>query len=269
MKFVHVLLLYGIFIGITGCNKPVTSLSYPKPDLRILFLHHSTGNNIWYGDVEPYKRYYLKKDTCMVPRLMKEYNEKNGIKISLDEQNFPEGPQYPWDNYPYDYYNIWVKNAGGKPYMGESTLELLTKEYDIIIFKHCFPVSGILKDDQNPDINSNKKTLENYKLQYDALKNKLHEFPRTKFIVWTAAALVESQTNLEEAKRASEFVEWVKSVWDDPGDNVHLFDFWEIETGGGLFLKPEYAASNTDSHPNKQISQKASRLLFEKMLEVI
>ncbi len=41
---------------------------------------------------------------------------------SLEEVAFPKSKPYGWNNYPYDYYNIWVNNAGPKPFMKEPTL---------------------------------------------------------------------------------------------------------------------------------------------------
>jgi hypothetical protein len=269
MKKLLFTLTFGLVFMMTSCNKPVTNLTYEKPDKRVLFLHHSTGMNIWYGDLDRKQRFYLRKKTCMVPRLMKEYNDKTGRKISLKEMYFPSGKQYPWKNYPYDYYNIWVKNAGVNPYMEEPTLEILTKEYDIIIFKHCFPVSKISEDDQKPDINSDVKTLANYKLQYLALRDKLKEFPQIRFLVWTGAALAEQETNEAEAMRMREFYNWVRDTWKLAGDNIDLFDFREIETEGGLYLKNEYAVDPiADSHPNMNISVKAAKIFVEKIIEV-
>jgi hypothetical protein len=265
-------LSYIIWIGIiilTSCNKPITCLKYENPGKKILFLHHSTGNNVWFGDINPNQRLYLKNSTCLVPRLMKEYNDQKGIEISIEERAFPKGDPYPWENYPFDYFNIWVKNSGDSLYHEEPTLEMLTKEFDIIIFKHCFPVSSIQEDDQNPDINSNKKTLANYKLQYNALKEKLKEFPDTRFIVWTGAALVEKATTTEEAIRAREFFAWVTTEWDETDDNIFIFDFRQIETEGGLYLKPGFAAGSSDSHPNKKLSTKAADLFVKKIVEVI
>ncbi len=250
-----------LIIMFSSCNTIVSDLKYKDPDLRILFLHHSTGKNIWYGDV--------KENMCMVPRLLKEYNDQHSIKISIEERNFPQGNPYPWNNYPYDYYNIWVKHANEKPYMEEPTLEILTKDYEVIILKHCFPVSKVLEDDQLPDINSEKKTLNNYKLQYIAIKEKLLEFPQTKFIFWTGAALVESQTNEAEAKRAKEFAVWVKNKWDSPEDNIEIFDFREIETEGGFYLKSEYAIGTSNSHPNVKLSTKAAKLFVDRIITVI
>jgi hypothetical protein len=269
MAKVDIILFGFVLLLINSCMGPETNISYDNPDLKILFLHHSTGRNIWYGDVDQYQRLNLKKSTCMVPRLIKEYNERTGKKISIEEQTFPSGEPYPWHNYPFDYYNIWVKNAGENSYMQEPTLEMLTPDFDIIIFKHCFPVSSIEEDDGKPDINSKKKTLENYKLQYKALKDKMNEFPGTKFIVWTGAALVEGATNENEAKRALEFYKWVTEIWDVEGDNIEIFDFRKIETQGGMFLKPEYATSSTDSHPNLMLSEKAALQFVDRIISVV
>ena len=130
---------------------------------KIRFLHHSTGGVIWGGGVADW---------------MTQYNGAHSTQYELTETNFPSGDPYPWDNYPYDYWNIWINHAGAQPYMEEPTLEILTTQYDVIVFKHCFPVAGVGPDTGNADVSSNEKTAENYKLQYAALKDKLHQFPR-------------------------------------------------------------------------------------------
>jgi len=268
LKKIIIILNIGILVMFTSCKNPITELTYDDPDTKIIFLHHSTGRNVWYGDVGMGKSFGQK--LCMVPRLIKEYNDQNGRKISIEERDFPAREPYGWKNYPYDYYNIWVKNAGNEPFMEEPTLEMLTKEFDVIIFKHCFPVSNIEEDDGNPDINSDKQTITNFKLQYDTLRTKLYEFPKTKFIVWTGAALVEPYTNPEEASRAREFFKWVKEEWDQPGDNIEIFDFREIETEGGIYLKSIYAANpQWDSHPNKKLSKIAAQKFVDKIIEVV
>jgi len=77
----------------------------------------------------------------------------NGTNYTITEQFFPRKELYGWNNYPYDYYNIWVKNAGDQPYLNEPTLEILTRQYELIIFKHCYPVSNINEDLNHPVIN--------------------------------------------------------------------------------------------------------------------
>jgi len=228
-----------------------------SPYMNIIFLHHSTGRVIWNGDDHSLKQ------------LFKEYNKEFDTNYALREQSFPNKSPYGWKNYPFDYYNIWVKNAGEEPYMEEPTLEMLTKDYQVIIFKHCFPVSNIQADLVSPDINSDIKTLSNYKLQYSALRDKLHEFPDTKFIIWTGAAQVEAVISEDEAIRANEFFGWVTDQWDLPGDNIYIWDLYNLQTEGGLYFKDEYAVSLRDSHPNEEFAGKVVDLLFNRVIDVI
>ena len=257
------------FFFISGC-KNEKSMTPDKNAYKIMFLHHSTGHVIWKGKAEGLKKitaFFSKKE--LVPEWFSAYNKANGTNYYITEQNFPKAKPYGWQNYPYDYFNIWVKNGGNTAYQEEPTLEMLTKEYNMIIFKHCFPVGNILKGVDSADIGSDIKTLENYKLQYLALKEKLLQFPETKFLIWTAAALVESQTTPEEAARTREFVDWVANEWDTQGDNIYLWDFYNLETEGGAFLKPENAVGKDDSHPNGKFANRVAPLFCQRIVDVI
>jgi hypothetical protein len=237
-----------------------------KNQIKIVFLHHSTGQAIWKGNASKYLTRLGFSGN--LEKWFDNYNKLNGTHYLIEQQDFPKRKPYGWKNYPYDYYNIWVKNAGDKGYMEEPTLEMLSADYDVIIWKHCFPV-GRIQPDSIGDIDSEVKTLQNYKLQYLALKEKMHQFPNTKFIVWTGAALVESATTPEQAARAREFVNWVKRDWDEPGDNIFLWDFYELEVQGGLYLKPDYRCSPTDSHPNMEFSASAAKLFSKRIVDVV
>jgi hypothetical protein len=204
-----------------------------------------------------------------VQRYFDEYNRVNKTNYVISDLIFPKKNPYGWKNYPYDYYNIWVKNAGRESYMEEPTLEMLTSEYDIIIFKHCFPVGRIMEDLAPADINSQEKRLGNYKLQYDALKRKMHSFPATKFIVWTPPALVKSQVTEEEATRTQKFHKWLTEEWKEKGDNIYLWDFYAYETEGSLYLKEEYAYSVLDSHPSKSFSERMAQQFSRFIIDVI
>jgi hypothetical protein len=153
--------------------------------------------------------------------------------------------------------------------MEEPTLEILTKKFDLIIFKHCFPVSRIKEDTGSPDINSSEKKFENYKLQYDALKHKMHEFPDNKFIVWTPAVCTSNEISKEEAERTNQFYRWILNEWDEKGDNVFIWDFYNLETEGGLYLLDKNAHSPNDSHPGKEFAAKTAPLLSKFIADVI
>ncbi|HUV37487.1 MAG TPA: hypothetical protein VMX58_11155 [Patescibacteria group bacterium] len=222
--------------------------------MKIVFLHHSTGKVIWDAGVK---------------RWFEEYRRETGRTYRIDEAAFPRRSPYGWSNGPYDYWNIWVGNAGPKKYMKEPTLEILTKKYGVIVWKHCFPVSDIAPDTGEADIASEARRVENYKLQYIALKEKMREFPETMFLVWTGAALTAGATDEDSARRARAFFEWVRGEWDEKGDNIYLWDFRELETEGGLYLKDGYAAGPSDPHPGEAFARRVAPLLCRRIVDVI
>jgi hypothetical protein len=239
-----------------------------RESMKIVFLHHSTGEVIWRGGVA----------ACF-----EQYNLDNGTDYRIEERTFPKRSPYGWSNYPYDYWNIWVQHAGAAPYKEEPTLEMLAGGYDAIVFKHCFPVSDVLPDAGQPDMASDEKRLENYKLQYEALKRKMREFPTTKFIVGTACprrevtsvrarflALVRgTSAQRENAERAKSFVDWVRYQWDEPGDNIFLWDFHQLATDGGFFLKRELAEGPGNSHPSSNFAKEAAPAFCRRVIGVI
>ena len=220
---------------------------------KILFLHHSTGEVIWKGGV---------------PAWFTSYNSQHGTNYQSTEQAFPKNDPYGWNNYPYDYWNIWVKHAGAKAYQNEPTLEMLTSQYDVIVWKHCFPVSNVKADTGRPDVASSDKRLENYKLQYEALKQKMRSFPKTRFVVWTSSALIKSATNEAEADRSRAFVDWVRGTWDERGDNIYVWDFWQLETEGGRYLAPGNA-SGGDSHPSGTFAKRVAPQFAQRVVDTI
>jgi hypothetical protein len=234
---------------------------------KILFLHHSTGASIWVGKTNKYI-YKLTKYGDVL-RYFSDFNRKNNTDHKIEELLFPKSAPYGWNNYPYDYYNIWVKNAGEKNYMDEPTLEILTGKYDIIIFKHCFPGSRMKEDTGSPDINSEEKKLENYKLQYTALKNKMHEFPNNKFVIWTPAVCTKNQMTEAEAIRTNQFYKWIIEEWDTKGDNIYVWDYYKYQTEGGLYLLDKNAINPDNSHPNEDFSGRIAPLFCEFIQSVL
>ena len=235
--------------------------------MKIVFLHHSTGHGIWVGNTN--KFIYKLTQKGDVQKFFTDYNKKNKTNYNITELLFPKSAPYGWDNYPYDYYNIWVKNAGENAFLDEPTLEMLTKEYEVIIFKHCFPVSRILADTGTPNIDSDEKRIENYKLQYSALKIKMHEFPNNKFVVWTPAVCTKDQMSEEEAKRAYQFYRWMIDEWDEKGDNIFIWDYYKYQTEGSLYLPDKNASAPDNSHPNKEFCAKVAPLFSRYIIDVI
>jgi len=260
MRCLSVLFIIWLLI-ISSCK------SNQKEVKNIVFLHHSTGHSIWVGNTNMYLYKLTQKGD--VQKFFDNYNKKNKTKYEITELLFPKNVPYGWNNYPYDYYNIWVKNAGEKDYMEEPTLEILTKKYEVIIFKHCFPVSRIVEDTGTPNIDSDEKRIENYKLQYDALKRKMHEFPNNKFIVWTPAVCTRNQMTEDQAKRTKQFYNWMVNEWDEKGDNIFIWDFYKYETEGDLFLSDKNAVSPDNSHPSSEFSGKVATRFCQYIIDII
>ncbi|OGI32396.1 MAG: hypothetical protein A2343_03915 [Candidatus Moranbacteria bacterium RIFOXYB12_FULL_35_8] len=137
-------------------------------------------------------------------------------------------------------------------------MNTLTQNYEVIIFKHCYPGAAVLADTGSPSVSSSVKSLENYKLQYRALRSMLDSYPNNKFIIWTLSPLHRLATTEANAQRAKEFVDWVKEDFltedSQPHENIYIFDWWGYVAGLDNYLKYEYEISHTgsDSHPNNQ-----------------
>lgn len=233
-------------------KKPVVVLKEPpsKEGIKILFLHHSTGRCIWNGGV---------------PDWFGKLEAEKGKPYYIVEQEFPKQV----GNYPYEYWDIWVNRQGAGPYENEPTLRMITQKYDVIIWKHCYPVGDIEEDVGQPRVDSEIRRIENYKAQYEALKKAMREFPKNKFIVWTGATRVKNSTTEDGAKRARAFFDWVREKWDEPGDNIFLWDFYQLQTEGELYFKSDYAMGPEDSHPNETYSRRVAQLFCQRIVEVI
>ncbi|MBU0621227.1 MAG: hypothetical protein KJ795_05220 [Gammaproteobacteria bacterium] len=225
--------------------------------VRIAYLHHSTGGNIWGGGV---------------PAFFTDYNNVHGTQYEITAITYPDtGGGYPWANYPYDYWNLWVNHTGASQDRGELNLDQIAASYDVIVFKHCYPVSAINADDGNPDIASSYQTSANYQLQYAALKARMkNDFPTRKFILWTGAALNAGSTNLANAQRAETFFNWVRNTWDEDGDNIFIWDFYALETAGAApYMNDAYASAVNDPHPNATFSATVAPYIAQRIVDVI
>jgi hypothetical protein len=233
-----------------------------------IFLHHSTGSGVYSeGNVAGWI------DT---------YNTDHGTGYSIAERSYPNSP-YPWDNYPYDYWNLWLNNACDNENPDMACLDNLCANYQVIIFKHCFPGAGIEADDGNPSISSSKMTLANYKLQYRALRELMDSYTDNRFIVWTLTPLHRLATDAESAARARQFVDWVKNDWlTEDGKahpNIAIFDFFGYiaesnpnpDNGAVNCLKYDYESShsNSDSHPNTLANQTVGPLFAQFVVNTI
>jgi hypothetical protein len=216
---------------------------------NVIFLHHSIGNNLFnQGNVAGW---------------FDNYNQANGKSFHVVERTYPDSP-WPWNNFPYDYWKLWIGGGCDSDNPNIECLNTLAANYDMVIFKHCAPGATIYPDNNDTDITSSFQTMANYQLQYRALRALFDSYPDTKFMVWTLAPWHRLSTNPEDAQRANEFVQWVKNDWltEDgmPHPNIYEFDFFSLvaeldenpANGVRYCLKYDYEGSHTDadSHPN-------------------
>jgi len=251
-----------IFIWVLLINtQTVTAKASAK---KIIFLHHSTGRNVY--------------NTGEVRGRLTGYNYSHKTTHQIFERWYPDAP-----NYPYDYWNLWINGACNSNKPGRECMNTLAKKYDVIIFKHCYPGSDLLPDNQRPSISSNQKTLGNYKLQYRTLRKMMDKYPDTIFIIWTLAPRHRLATNAGNASRARIFADWVRTdfLTEDgkPHPNIFIFDFWKIVAENNLnpargkvnCLKYKYEKnhSNSDSHPNEAANKVAGPLFVKCIVESI
>ncbi len=176
--------------------------------VKIMLLHHSTGHVVWMGTTSRVGAKLFGKSA--LKSRMDAYNKQRHQLRRIRPDELPATSKGTLGQLPYDYYNLWVKHFGsdaykGEPYAGDSEPKL-----------RCHRLEALLPGQRHPsryggsDVDSPEKRLENYKLQYAALKEKVHSFPRAKVIVRTRAALTEQHAAQDEAQRAKEFLDWVR-----------------------------------------------------------
>ncbi len=240
-----------IYIKLLGIFFAISIAGYSQ---EVIFLHHSTGGNVF--------------NQGNVPDWINNYNIAHTRSLHVTERSYPNTP-WTWSNYPYDYWKLWIDGSCNSSDPDIECLNTLASNYDMIIFKHCFPGASILPNNGNPDVSSDIQTLDNYKVQYRALRLLFDSYPDTKFMVWTLAPLHRLATSPEMASRAFEFVQWVKSDWLSEDGNSHpnivIFDFFSLVAeldqvpvnGVRYCLKydNEWSHTDSDSHPNLAANQ--------------
>lgn len=142
---------------------------------------------------------------------------------------------------------------------------------DVVMFKSCFPNSGIVADGDMPgDPTSPERTLANYKATFETLKSEMAKYPNKLFVYLTAPPQVPEVTTADRAQRARQFNDWllkefVAEYRDETGqDNFYVFDLFGVLADNNGYLKAEYRVPKEgDCHPNKKGSEAASAALMQ------
>ena len=226
-----------------------TSPAKPAPPAtgyrRVIFLHHSTGANlIEQGDVR-----------SRFTALGYEFDDLgyNGDGLVLGDgtwtgRNF----DVPDDNTnPDGYAVIFAQPLHDPP---DNTFSHLM-QYDVIVFKSCFPVSIIESDEQ----------LAEYKGYYWSIRKRMDQYPNKLFIVVTQPPEIPADTNAQAAARARTFTNWLASDEYLSGHpNIVTFNFFNLLADPSTnMLRTIYQTDASDAHPNELANRTIAPLFVD------
>jgi hypothetical protein len=212
-----------------------------------IFLHHSTGSNIWGPN----------GSSTSVPQEMSAYNTAHGYAgaqaVIMNEEWWSPGD------------NEWVTQHEFFEDPGPASgIGYYLPGNKIIVIKSCFPSSAVTGSGQASDTLSPwLKTIYNYKWHWRHIIKAMSSHPDNFFVIWTNAPLEPYSTNVSEAMLSKKFCTWAKDTLATGLDvtygafppNVYVFDFFHKLTGTDGMMLQIYAVAPYDSHPNSQATQ--------------
>lgn len=213
-------------------------------DRRLVFIHHSVGR-AWLKDG-------LRDELLGLRLSVHSASRECNIGIDTDLNHWLPKFKNDWDEIVhYDYFSEDNRSD---------------KENDIIMFKSCYPNSDIVSEGaKSGDPYSEQRTMSNSKAVLDSLQAIFAEHPDKIFIYVTAPPLNRDRTNLENAKRAREFNNWVKNdflnSYKEQTDlnNLFVFDLFDILADSDNVLDSRFVIRENDSHPNFEGNKKATK----------
>ena len=228
-----------VLLVCAGTAFSAVDVSSPETPVKLIFIHHSTGEN-WLAD------------------------DNGGLGLALMNNNYyVSDTYYGWNNGFGDNTDIghwwnWFRgeekdtvlsalfNESGQISSYSRLSEDPGGENRIAMFKSCFPNSALggSPDDQattgeNPlrgeDAWSDYMTVGNAKGIYNDILEYFKSKPDTLFIAVTAPPLGAFETDAEHARNARAFNNWLVYDWlkGYNGNNVKVFDFYNILTSNG------------------------------------
>lgn len=234
---------------------------------KILFIHHSTGGNLlhqgkvrqllaekapelelWdhgynlYKNVPPWVIQPVANILTFHTGLSDQHGQMTGRDFNIQLGN----------NNPHDYTKIFTADPQSRPLR-----EIL--QYDIIMFKNCYPATKIETDAQ----------LQRYKEAYLKMRAVFEQYPKKLFIPFTPPPLREELTTIDCASRARRFADWLMSAeFHQNNRNIKIFDFFSLLADDDGFLKKGYRRLiHLDSHPNTSANHEIAPILVNFLLE--
>ncbi|MCB0118054.1 MAG: hypothetical protein KDD72_03415 [Anaerolineales bacterium] len=273
--FITILLVLGVVA--TAPYTPEHQAVDPSPPdhtVKLIFIHHSTGEN-WladdYGD------------------LGRTLNQNNYF---VSDTNYGWGPDAIGDRTDIPNWTEWFANENTSTYMNAlfneneqhanytRTLTDPGGENEIIMFKSCFPNSALEGNPNDPPGTYEELTVSGAKYVYNTILPYFATHPDKLFIVITAPPLSDGTY----AKNARAFNNWLVNDWLRENNytlnNVAVFDFYNILTDPNAHhrvnngqIEHILGSHNTlyypsgDDHPSVEGSRKATEE-FVPMLNV-
>jgi hypothetical protein len=229
--------------GATSTPEPTST---PAPGAnQIIFLHHSVGANlIAQGGVR-------QRLTALGYEFFDHGYNGDGLVLA-DGTSAGMNFDVPDDNTdPDGFAAIFAQPLHDPP---NNTFSYLM-QYDVIVFKSCYPVSNIQSDAQ----------LAEYKSYYLSIRSRMDQYPNKIFIVVTPPPEIPVETDAQAAARARDFADWLASSQYRSGHaNVFTFDFFDLMADPSTdMLRAGYRTSEVDAHPNALANQTVGPLFAD------
>jgi hypothetical protein len=219
------------------CAKAHASINPPANPVRLIFIHHSTGEN-WLSDTNGGLGIALRDNNYFVSDTNYDWGP-DSIGSSTDI-----GDWWLWFRGPNSatYLSaLYAENGQHSEYSRMSTSA--SGENQIIMFKSCFPNSALQGNinDPIPPIDSNPLRGQSCDSEYHTVANAkgiyidLLEYFKTQpsklFVVITAPPLIDATY----ADNARAFNNWLVNEWlaNYTVGNVFVFDFYNVLTSNG------------------------------------
>ena len=227
-------------LTVVGCAGMAASADNPAPPVspvKLIFLHHSTGEN------------WLNDDNGALGRALM------GNHYFVSDTNYGWGPDSIGDSTDIGQWWLWFRSPQSPAYMGAvygeggqncgySRLENDPGgDNTVIMFKSCFPNSALQgdPDDPVPEIEDNPLRGEGSWSEFHTVANAkgiyldLLEYFKTRQDKLFIAIAAPPLTDPTYASNARAFNQWLVNEWlkDYPYPNVAVFDFYTILTTNG------------------------------------
>jgi len=230
-----------VFALLLALTAPTAAQDDP---VRIIFMHHSTGQGlIEQGGVRP-----------AFAELGYEFWDHgyNGDGLADPSGNYlGVNWDVPGDNTDQDgWREIFNQTVTDPP---DNTFSHML-EFDVIIFKSCFPTSDIQSDEQ----------FEAYRSYFLDMRDVMDQHPDKLFIPFTTPPLDPTSTSPEAAARARQWAEYLTSPeYLEGHPNIVVFDFFNLLADEDGYLRAEYRPGGGDSHPNELANQTIGPIFVE------